>query len=86
MTKPKASKSSKKSLADLDARCPMCAVRMEAGFIIDRQHYSTPSLPEWAEGEPDVGFLGAIKVGRMKKRVVSTYRCLKCGLLQSYAP
>lgn len=76
----------KKPLPKVDARCLRCHVVMDGGFVIDLSHHESPNVPQWAQGDPELGFLGGLKVDRLKKRIVATYRCPKCGMLQSYAP
>jgi hypothetical protein len=56
---------------------------MEIGFTLDRgegyfqQH--------WMAGTPEKGLLGGLKVRGRRRMEVLTYRCLSCGLLESYA-
>lgn len=59
---------------------------MEEGFLMDKGHANSRTQQEWVEGEPEPSFwLGLSLKGKDKLRV-ATYRCPKCGLLQSYAP
>lgn len=65
-------------------RCPKCDTTMEQGFILDRTHGSILSA-EWVSGLPDKSVFTGIK--NLKKRLrfqVMTYRCAKCGFLESY--
>jgi hypothetical protein len=57
---------------------------MERGFIFDRG-YGGATAADWAEGEPVVGFFGAIKPGSARRREIVAYRCSACGLLQQFA-
>lgn len=65
--------------------CPACRVTMTDGFIIDRAHHGTPSQQEWVEGEPVKSFWVGLKLKGREKIAVRTYRCPRCGLLQSFA-
>jgi len=58
---------------------------MEAGFLLDHAHANSAQQPEWAAGEPERSFFGTLKLrGRARYRVL-TWRCGRCGLLESYA-
>ena len=65
--------------------CPQCRVAMTEGFLIDRAHANSITLPEWVEGAPERRWWGFSLKGRARLRA-QTYRCPRCGLLQSYAP
>ena len=65
--------------------CQKCSGSMEPGFLFDRSHdeYGKPS--QWVEGAPENSFwLGTKTRGKMKIPV-QTWRCIKCGYLESYA-
>ena len=57
---------------------------METGFIVD-EGYGTRTVSRWFRGEPRTGFFGILKVRRKEAVDVSTYRCSRCGYLESYA-
>ena len=65
--------------------CPKCSGRMENGFVIDYTHGATLQS-QWAEGEPVRSFWTGLKLKGKEKHKISTYRCTKCGYLESYAP
>lgn len=66
--------------------CPSCRTEMDPGFLIDKGDGQVPSQQEWAEGAAEKSFWTGLKLkGRVTVPVV-TYRCPRCGLLQSYAP
>ena len=56
---------------------------MEEGFLIDRGHHNSVAQPEWTAGQPQKTWLGIRVKG--DKYPATTYRCPRCGLLQSYA-
>ncbi len=58
---------------------------METGFIVDVTHGGTLQA-NWTEGEPQKSFWTGIKVPREGRHPITTYRCVKCGYLESYAP
>ena len=58
---------------------------MEAGFVMDRFDDGRRSLQHWMAGLPEYGFLGGLKTRQRQHLDVFTYRCTKCGLLESYA-
>ena len=67
------------------SRCGRCDGEMEAGFIIDVGHGSSALEPHWARGKFEKNVFGEMK-GHPPQRRVLTYRCTRCGLLESYAP
>ena len=56
---------------------------METGFIVDGVPHGNQQA-HWAEGEPQKSFWTGIKVPR-EALPITTYRCIKCGYLESYA-
>lgn len=64
--------------------CPKCQSEMEVGFIAD--HTQSAKLPgDWVEGEPVKSFWSGTKISGKKQYRVVTYRCVRCGYLESYA-
>ena len=58
---------------------------MEPGFIVDNSTYGAVAQPVWATGEPQYSIWTGVKMkGRTRYQAV-TYRCVRCGLLESYA-
>jgi uncharacterized Fe-S cluster-containing MiaB family protein len=58
---------------------------MSEGFVLDHGDANAASQQKWVEGAPERSFwLGLRTKGRDKFRV-RTYRCDKCGYLESYA-
>ena len=62
-------------------QCPKCGGSMDRGFLIDRAH-GHPGIGTWVPGEPQAGWLGELKDNNMEQ--VTTFRCSKCGYLESY--
>jgi hypothetical protein len=56
---------------------------MIEGFVIDETHGSK-SVSTWMEGAPDRSWLGLKTKGKAKHEI-QTFRCSRCGLLESYA-
>ena len=65
--------------------CAGCGGEMEEGFIIDRGHYGAPGEQKWVEGEPERSIWTGIKTGGRRNFKVMSYRCERCGRLESYA-
>ena len=59
---------------------------MEPGFLIDKGDHSMPSQQQWAEGIAERSFWSGLKLKGREKILVVTFRCPRCGLLQSFAP
>ena len=59
--------------------CPKCSGEMEEGFV------AGPKVVEWLEGPLEEGIRLGVKIHGGTRRVVRTFRCVKCGFLESYA-
>jgi len=66
--------------------CPKCKSAMEEGFIADSKDHSAAKVSEWIEGEPERSFWFGIKTGGRVNLRVKSFRCVRCGFLESYAP
>lgn len=64
--------------------CPKCAGAMERGFLLD-QGYGTFAAAEWVEGTPEKSLWTGLKLRGKTKLKVATWRCRRCGFLESYA-
>ena len=60
--------------------CPKCGENMELGTMVDSVGSGTARRSRWIE-KIEVGFFGL----KGKPKNVVTYRCNKCGYLESYA-
>jgi hypothetical protein len=58
---------------------------MKPGFVLDHTHHSTAAQQHWVEGEPERSFWFGLKTKGRQKLPVRTYRCDRCGCLESYA-
>jgi hypothetical protein len=68
-----------------DPTCPKCRGEMEAGFLVDHT-YATSAASEWVEGPVEASFWTGVKLRGRERRRVNTWRCVRCGYLESYAP
>jgi len=69
---------------DETIRCPKCQSDMERGFIMDNT-YGGAATAKWIEGAPEKSFWTGIKVRSKDEVEIMTYRCVRCGFLESYA-
>jgi hypothetical protein len=58
---------------------------MEAGFVIDRGSHDSIDRQKWVEGAPEKSFWTGLKTKGRDSYPVTTFRCERCGLLESYA-
>ena len=65
-------------------KCLRCGGDMQQGYIADRTAAGYDPV-KWFAGKLATGFLGGIEKPQGKPLLVSTYRCLQCGYLESYA-
>jgi ribosomal protein S27AE len=64
-------------------KCPKCGGTMSDGFILDDAHGGLVQS-RWTGGPPVKSWLG-IRVKKKDRVPVTTWRCSKCGFLESYA-
>jgi hypothetical protein len=57
---------------------------MGEGFIMDATHGAV-LVARWVAGMPEPSFWSGTKVTGKEQRKIVTYRCPKCGYLESYA-
>ena len=66
--------------------CLRCKRRMTLGYTLASDHYkSTKNIPFWVEGAPQRSWWQSYDIRKRLVVPVVTYRCDKCGLLESYA-
>ena len=56
---------------------------MEQGYVLD-EGYGNRTVGQWVAGEPERIWTG-LKLRGKTKLDVTTYRCKRCGYLESYA-
>jgi hypothetical protein len=64
--------------------CGKCGGRMEQGFVPESKD-SSYRVDTWFEGAPQKRWYG-LKTGGLRKHEIETWRCGRCGFLESYAP
>ena len=64
--------------------CRDCRVAMEAGLMLDRTPVRAEQ-PMWIKGTADKGIFGLWKIKDRERLPVVTFRCPKCGRLESFA-
>ena len=65
--------------------CIRCKTPMESGFVADHGHANQMREQEWVEGEAVKSFWRGLNTKDRDAHKVSTYRCPRCGYLESYA-
>ena len=64
--------------------CPKCSGGMVAGFIVD-EGYGTRTVAKWVAGAPERSIWTGLKLRGRDRVDVLSYRCARCGFLESYA-
>ena len=64
--------------------CPRCQGSMAEGFILDMGDGGARKVASWVEGPPTHGWF-SVKLGKKAKYEIQTWRCGRCGFLESYA-
>jgi len=65
--------------------CPRCGKRLQPGFLLEKGDADRNSTTQWIEGLPDKSFWTGLTIKGRQSLPVSTFRCERCGYLESYA-
>ncbi len=66
--------------------CIRCQTHMEEGITLDHAHGpNSVTVSEWLEGPPERSFWFGLKTKGKEKLSIRTFRCPRCGYLESYA-
>ena len=65
-------------------QCLRCHTQMELGYVPDMKEGGF-SQQNWHPGQPKKSFWTGLKMNRDQLVPVTTFRCPKCGYLESYA-
>ena len=65
--------------------CPKCNASMTEGVVIDNTHGGR-GVSSWVEGTPVKSIWVGLKLGGKEPIETKTFRCNRCGFLESYAP
>ena len=68
----------------ISSECPKCRGRMQEGFIKDDTHGGV-HVSSWIEGPPEKSFWVGTKTSGKKIMPLVSFRCAKCGFVESYA-
>ncbi len=64
--------------------CVKCGAEMQQGFVVEvARGRAYPNT--WIEGAPEAHYLRGLKMKDRHTFPISTFRCLACGYLESYA-
>jgi len=58
---------------------------MTEGFVLDIGQNGGRTVTSWVEGAPEKSFWLGVKLGSRAKFEIQTWRCARCGFLESYA-
>lgn len=67
-----------------DRRCSRCGGPQKEGFLLDCSQ-NVFRVGHWAEGAPAYWILRILKMRGRRKLPMQSWRCTKCGLLETYA-
>lgn len=65
--------------------CAKCGGAMAGGFLLEQNANHAYHVAQWVEGEPVTSFWSGLKIKDRTKLAVETWRCGRCGYLESYA-
>jgi hypothetical protein len=64
--------------------CSKCSKQMEEGYISD-QGAKSVHFSVWVSGQPQKQFFGGLDLDGKTTINITTFRCMACGFLESYA-
>jgi hypothetical protein len=64
--------------------CPKCAGTMVNGYMVDRTHGGA-TVSSWVEGAPQKSVWVGLKLTGLTPIEITTWRCRRCGFIESYA-
>lgn len=71
-------------MAEPAPKCMKCGEKMKEGFVVEvmggKAHPNT-----WIEGRPESHYLRGLKLRYKTALPITTFRCVSCGFLESYA-
>ena len=62
-------------------KCSKCGTDMREGFVVVPVHCG---VPFWVSDKPEFGAFGGAKIEGKEAHSIRTFRCTKCGYLESY--
>jgi len=65
--------------------CPKCEGQTQEGFVMDRAHGGGVVVSRWVAGIPVSSIWTGTKVGDKQQYPIQSFRCSRCGYLESYA-
>lgn len=65
--------------------CPKCQGSMSEGFVPTVTTRGTRTVSSWVEGTPKKSLWLGLKLGSKARLEIQTWRCGRCGYLESYA-
>lgn len=65
--------------------CPKCGGRMAGGFLVTKDSNGWHCATQWVEGEADKSVWTGLKVKDRTVLPLTTYRCGRCALVETYA-
>ena len=72
-------------MAQAAPECPTCRRAMIVGFLLEGSQGERLGVTRWVEGRPEKSFWSGLKTGDRAMMEVTSYRCPKCGRLESFA-
>lgn len=65
--------------------CPRCGGTMSEGVILDHGDYGSVNVSTFQSGPPRKSFWCGFKQSKEDQHAITTFRCNRCGFLESYA-
>lgn len=65
--------------------CPRCRGTLQRGFLLGTSEGGLRTAARWVQGTPEPSVWTGLRIKDRTVLTVTTYRCERCGYLESYA-
>ena len=68
-----------------ELKCLKCTADMKRGYVLEYGDGNVGSASKWIAGPPEKSFLFGVNVKDREQYPIESFRCVRCGYLESYA-
>lgn len=68
-----------------ELKCLKCAADMKQGYVLEFGDGNVRSESKWIAGPPEKSFFSGVNVADREQYPIESFRCVRCGYLESYA-
>jgi hypothetical protein len=68
-----------------ELKCLKCTADMQQGYVLELGEAPLLSVSKWISGPPEKSFFLGLVLKDREQYPIESYRCVRCGYLESYA-